>query len=188
MPTSAATRSAVSRASPVSSTGVSPSAFSSAIASALVGLTVSRTASAAREMPSQLTSITPSRRPTVSRPSTTPWTPTPGSFGSRSRPVGRRARCGRPATACAIGCSDADSTAPARRSTSARVAPLSRATSASSIFPSVTVPVLSRTMRRDPPRLLEHFGAFDEDAELRAAPGSTISAVGVASPSRTGRR
>ena len=44
----AATRSAVSRASPVSSTGVSPSRFSSAIASALVGFTVSRTTSVAR--------------------------------------------------------------------------------------------------------------------------------------------
>ena len=45
----------------------------------------------------------------------------------------------------AIGCSLADSTAPAKRRTSARVVPFSGATSTSSIRPSVTVPVLSRT-------------------------------------------
>ena len=84
MPTSAATRSAVVRESPVKRIGVSPSAFSSPIAGALDGLTVSRTVRLARARPPQLTSIRPPLRPTdTSCPSTTPATPTPGVLRNR---------------------------------------------------------------------------------------------------------
>ena len=40
------------------------------------------------------------------------------------------------------------------------------------MLPSVTVPVLSSTIVVDPARLLEHLGALDQDAELRAAAGA----------------
>ena len=40
--------------------------------------------------------------------------------------------------------------------------------------------------RADPARLLEHFWPLDEDAELRARPVPTMSAVGVASPRAQG--
>ena len=176
MPTSAATRSAVSRASPVSSTGVSPSAFSSR--DRLGARRLDGVADGERRARHAVPARPRSRRRGV-RPSTVVAVDDAADAdarprcGSRSRPAARRARHGPlAATACAIGCSDAASTAPARRSTSARVAPFSSATSASSIFPSVTVPVLSRTIVVDPPRLLEHLRALDEDAELRAAAGS----------------
>src|SRR5919106_426113 len=60
IPTSEATRLAASRLSPVSRIGVKPRPRSSATASLLVGLTVSRTVSVARGRPSHETAIVPS--------------------------------------------------------------------------------------------------------------------------------
>ena len=93
----------------------------------------------------------------------------------------------RRATACAIGCSDAASTAPARRSTSSREAPFSGATSTSSILPSVTVPVLSSTIvstRRVCSRI---SGPLIRMPSCAPRPVPTISAVGVARPSAHGQ-
>ena len=155
----------------------------------LVGLTVSRTARVARGSPSHKTVIAPPRRATsTSRPSTTPRTPMPGRFRnsctSGSAPTSSSAAR---ATACAIGCSLACSTAPARRRTSARVAPFSGTTSASCIFPSVTVPVLSSTtvvIRRVCSRI---SGPLIRIPSCAPRPVPTISAVGVASPSAQGQ-
>ncbi|MNW63232.1 hypothetical protein D3C74_414200 [compost metagenome] len=58
MPTSAAIRRATASLSPVRSTGVSPIALSCAIASALVGFTVSATTRMPRARPSQPTATT----------------------------------------------------------------------------------------------------------------------------------
>ena len=132
--------------------------------------------------------IVPLRRPTsTSRPSTTPWTPTPGAFlksltGGNS-PTSSRAAA---ATACPIGCSDAASTAPARRSTSSREAPSNRPTSASSIFPSVTVPVLSRTMVVIWRVRSRTSGPLIRIPSCAPRPVPTMSAVGVARPSAHG--
>ena len=76
------------------------------------------------------------------------------------------------ATARAMGCSEAASTAPASRSTSARRAPSSGVTSSSSIRPSVIVPGLVEHDRADPARALEDLRPADEDAKLRPPPGA----------------
>ena len=184
IPTSAATRSAVARASPVRSTGVSPSSARSATAPALVGFRVSTTESVARGTPSHETVTAPSRRPTSTEwPSTDPTTPTPGTFRksatSGSSPTSRRAPS---ATALAIGCSEAASTAPASRSTSPRVSPSSGVTSVSAIRPSVRVPVLSSTtvvMRCVRSRT---SGPLMRIPSCAPRPVPTSNAVGVARP------
>ena len=53
-----------------------------------------------------------------------------------------------------------------------RVAPFNSTTSTSSIRPSVIGAGLVEHDRPDPPRLLEHLGAADQDAELRATAGA----------------
>ena len=63
-------------------------------------------------------------------------------FGLRQR---RRFRRAAAVIAAATACSDACSTAPAQRSSSARLTPPAGRTPASDIRPVVTVPVLSRT-------------------------------------------
>ena len=110
----------------------------------------------------------------ISRPSTVPTTPRPGTFRNsvttgRAPELGARAR----ATARATGCSLALSTAPASAQRLARVTSRSAARRPSSrSFPSVTVPVLSSTIVVTRRVLLEHLRAPDQDAELRAAAGA----------------
>ena len=120
------------------------------------------------------TSMRPSRRPTAtSWPSTTPVTPTPGwlrkpATGGSSPSSARAAR----ATACAIGCSVAASTAPASRSTSAREAPFSER-DLGELHPALGDGAgLVEHDRVDAARLLEDLRPLDQDAELRAAAGA----------------
>ena len=181
--------------SPVSSTGVRPSALSSAIASRARRLDrVGDDDRPARAVPRR-----DDVRPSPQRPSTrrrAPRQPT-----GRPAPVGRRRRVAvddrldpsparfaealdrrqradlgpraHAAIACAIGCSLAASAAPASRSDLGSTGAVRRrSTSTSSIRPSVTVPVLSSTIVRDPARLLEDLRPLDQDAELRAAAGA----------------
>ena len=90
------------------------------------------------------------------------------------------------ATAWAIGCSLASSTAPASRSTSARVAPFSGRTSTSSMRPSVTVPVLSRTIVPIRRVSSSTSGPLMRMPSCAPRPVPTMSAVGVASPRAQG--
>src|SRR5262249_45091083 len=94
---------------------------------------------AANTVPGDLDSVPP-RPPDRAGPSTTPLTPPPAVL---RKPVtsGRAPTSSLAArtTARATGCSDAASTAPASRRTSARPAPFSKVTPASSRRPSVTV-------------------------------------------------
>ena len=215
MPTAAATARAVASLSPVSSTGRRPSALSDATASADVGLTVSATTSSARTSPSQATStaVRPSRsaacRAASSRRAPAGSTPPsarggrPGRRGRRRCPR-RRARRGwrsaRPrgsasgssaraaaAIARAIGCSEASSSAPASRRTSARSTPSASATSTRLMRPVVTVPVLSSTIvstRRVDSRT---SGPLISRPSWAPRPVPTSSAVGVARPSAHGQ-
>ena len=149
MPTSAATARAVVSLSPVSSTGRRPSAFSDAIASAELGLTVSATTNTARAWPSQPAAIavwplasaarraasssgvrciaesaSSAGRPTTSAcPSTTPSTPRPSRLAKPSTGGQRAPAAAALAMAWAIGCSEACSSAPTRRSASSRSTP-----------------------------------------------------------------
>ena len=189
MPTSRATRSAARAPSPVSSTGVSPSAFSSRIASALVGLTVSRTASVARAL-----AVPGDGDRAVARPTSTAMARRrrrrrrrPAGCGTRRPPGARRPRPrAAEAIACATGCSDAASRAPAKRRISARLAPFSGATSASSIRPSVIVPVLSSTIVPTRRVCSRTSGPRIRIPSCAPRPVPTISAVGVARPSAHG--
>ena len=120
-----------------------------ATASALVGLTVSRTSSVARGTPSQATSIAPASRPTA-----TSWPVDDARrrrararCGSPRRPAARRPRRGPRARPPAR--SDARTPPrPRRRAAAPRRASRrsASATPASSSLPSVTVPVLSSTI------------------------------------------
>ena len=92
----------------------------------------------------------------------------------------------RRATARAIGCSEADSTAPARRRISVRDAPSSGVTSTSSILPSVTVPVLSRTIVPIRRVCSRTSGPLTRIPSCAPRPVPTIIAVGVARPSAHG--
>ena len=214
MPTSAATARAVVALSPVSSTGRRPSALSSAIASADVGLTVSATTNTAaacavpaggdRGLAALLggaprgVELGGSCRPHSAQQR--------GAAGDQRVPVddaldaealavgealdggqraGRRGR--RAAIAWAIGCSEASSSAPTRRSASSRSTPSAVTTSTSAIWPVVTVPVLSSTMvstRRVDSRT---SGPLISRPSCAPRPVPTISAVGVASPSAQGQ-
>ena len=207
MPTSSATCFATTALSPVSSTGSKPSARSSAIAAAEVGFTWSETTSTPRAPPSQATvtavrpaltasskrparssGSSPRLRPTVtSTPSTLARTPWPGrltkSPTAGSSPTSAFAPS---AMARAMGCSDADSTAPARRSSSSRSTPSPAQTSASAMSPLVTVPVLSSTtvsMRRVDSST---SGPLSSTPICAPRPVPTSSAVGVARPSAHG--
>ena len=71
--------------------------------------------------------------------------------------------------------------------TSALVVPFSSATSASSIFPSVTVPVLSRTMVEIRRVCSSTSGPLSRMPSCAPRPVPTISAVGVASPIAQGQ-
>ena len=86
------------------------------------------------------------------------------------------------AMARAMGCSDADSTAPARRNNSARSTPSPAHVSTNAMSPLVTVPVLSSTMvstRRVDSRT---SGPFSSTPICAPRPVPTSSAVGVARP------
>ena len=115
---------------------------------------------------------------------TTPW---PGrlrnSDATGSAPTSARAAS---ATALATGCSLASSTAPASRSTSAREAPFSVSTPTSLIRPSVTVPVLSRTIVVARRVCSSTSGPLIRTPSWAPRPEPTRSAVGVASPSAQG--
>ena len=167
-----------------------PSAFSSRIASALVGLTVSRTSSVARGAPSQLTSM----RAVVAADDHLVTL-------DDARRRRRRARCGTPAPRAAPpprraprGRPPARSGArsrprPRRRGEGPRRGSRRRAArrSASSIRPSVTVPVLSSTIvstRRVCSRI---SGPLIRMPICAPRPVPTMSAVGVASPSAQGQ-
>ena len=174
MPTSAATRSAVSRASPVSSTGVRSSAASASTASRLVGFTVSITESVAREAPSQATVIAPSRRPTSTAwPSTVPTTPTPGTF--------RNSRHGRKLSDLAArrgGDRLRDRVLRRRFHGSREPQDLGAARAVEQgdvrqLHPTLgDRPGLVEDDRGDALRALEDLGALDEDPELRTASGA----------------
>ncbi len=214
MPTSAATERATAALSPVSSTGVRPRARSRRIASALVGLTASATTSTARASPSQATatavcpassaaalasarvagssmahSVRSEVRPTrTAWPSTTPWTPRPGTFakssGVGSPPVRSSAAA---ATARAMGCSEECSRAPARRSASVSDTPSARWTAVRVIAPVVTVPVLSRTTVSTRRVVSSTSGPLIRMPNWAPRPVPTMSAVGVASPRAHGQ-
>ena len=198
MPTSSATARAVVSLSPVSRTGRRPSAFSDATASADVDLTVSATTKTAVARPSQPAAIavcprasaarraassaggrciaqsaSSAGRPTISAwPSTTPSTPSPSRLAKPSTAASGPAADAAAAMAWAIGCSEACSSAPTRRSASSRSTPSATATSTRLIRPVVTVPVLSRTTVSTAPGGLQHLGALDQQAELGAAAGA----------------
>ncbi len=214
MPTSVAICSATVLLSPVSNTGVKPSALNWPIASRLVGLTVSATTRTPRALPSQptATAVLPSRsafafasarsrpsswdqsassdpRPTTTKcPSTTPWTPLPStlakSSGVGSSPTSSVAPL---AIAWAIGCSEAFSKAPARRSSSARSAPSPATTSVRVIFPVVTVPVLSSTIVSTLRVDSRISGPLMRTPSCAPRPVPTSSAVGVARPRAHGQ-
>ena len=174
-PTSPPTAWAVRSLSPVRSTTCRPSSCRAAIASALVGLTVSATtnsavaraggappgrrrehrrsdrpasASAAAASTSGATEANSERRPTATAVDPmTPVTPRPGRF---SNVVDRHgARSTAPATARAIGCSDRCSSDAARVDDVVAVRPVvagsAMTVSTRTMRPSVTVPVLSST-------------------------------------------
>ncbi len=175
IPTSAATARAVASLSPVSSTGRSPSSRSAAIASRLVGLTVSATTNRPRTSPSQPTSdrglparfrLVPSAsssagvahgpqsasrrrgRPTTAWPSTIPSTPSPSRL-AKLLDRGQRPdlRLGR-ASAIARRDRVLGGVLDAHRRGAAprpRRRPAPATTATSDISPLVTVPVLSRT-------------------------------------------
>ena len=88
--------------------------------------------------------------------------------------AGRRAGPGAPhAIAAAIGCSDAVlHGAGEPQQLAARPRRARRPRRSALIRPVVTVPVLSSTMVSTPPGGLQHLGALDQDAELRAAAGA----------------
>ena len=169
----AATAPATAWLSPVSSTVRSPSPRSEATAAAAEALTVSATATAPRARPPQPASTTvrparshaahcPARSPGImiprspnslsrpaitSCPSTIPHAPRPGS-DTKPPARGRSPSSARAAaqTAAATGCPEASSTAPRRRSSTARLVPGAGWTPVTVISPVVTVPVLSSTI------------------------------------------
>ena len=188
MPISAATRSAISRASPVRSIGVKPSSFSSPMACALDSLTVSRTLRIARGVASQVTSMTSVATAHLDlvafdRSRHADAGLVRNASTARRSPISPRAAA---ATASAIGCSDAASTACEAQDLGARRS-FSSETSSSSILPSVTVPVLSRTIVSTLRVCSRDFRPPDEYAHLCTAPLPTISAVGVARPNAQGQ-
>ena len=123
-------------------------------------------------------------------PSTTPDTPLPGDALERLR-----RRAGRPSSAAAaraiawaIGCSEASSSAPASRSSSARSVPGRRTTSTSVMRPVVTVPVLSSTTVSTVRVDSSTSGPLIRMPSCAPRPVPTSSAVGVASPERARAR
>ena len=214
MPTWSATAWAARWLSPVSRIGVSPRRRSAVIASGLVGLMVSATMMAARMAPSQPTNtgVWPSAsaralasrsggvsgmaqsarsrsRPTMTAwPLTTPCTPRPSTLAKPSTAGSGPRRSRAPvAMAWAMGCSEASSRAPARRSASAGSVPSTVTTSTSAMRPVVTVPVLSKTMvsiwRVDS----RTSGPLMRIPSWAPRPVPTRSAVGVASPRAQGQ-
>ena len=198
MPTSAATARAVCSLSPVRSTGRSPSRFSSAIASALDGLTVSATTKIARAAPSHAAAIAvlPSAcaaataaarpasssrpqsarsdgRPTTSAwPSTTPSTPRPSRFANEStggKRAGAQRRVGDRAGDRMLGRVLDGADEPQRvGAVDAR-----RGDDVDERHLALGDRAgLVEHDRVDAARRFEHLRAFDQDAELRAAAGA----------------
>ena len=124
-------------------------------------------------------------RPTsTSAPSTVARTPRPGRF---SNPVAGSRSVAAATMASASGCSERASTEAARHSTTCPSAPGAGVKDTSSIRPSVTVPVLSRTTwatwrvasRTSPPLMIT--------PRLAPRPVPTMIAVGVARPRAHGQ-
>ena len=211
MPTSAATARAVAALSPVSSTGRSPSALSEATASAEVGFTVSATTRIARAAPSQPTAT--AVRPAASasaraasssagsgidqsassagRPATTPWpstapsTPRPSRFAKpstareRAELVARR-RGDRAGDRVLGGVLER-----ARQAQRLGAVGAVRGGDADELHaPGRDRAGLVEHDRVDAAGGLEHLGALDEQAELRAAPGADEQRGGRGEPER----
>ena len=87
----------------------------------------------------------------------------------------------------AIGCSEADSSAPAYRSTSSSETPSAAATSRSVIWPVVTVPVLSRTIVSTERVDSRTSGPLMRMPSWAPRPVPTMRAVGVARPRAQGQ-
>ena len=179
--------------SPVRSTGVSPSSLrvrDRLGARRLDGVANGQRRRAARR-PTRPRRRRHARPTSTACPSTVPTTPTPATFrnSSTAGKLADLAPRGRRRPPCAIGCSDAASTAPARRSTSAPRRAVERADLGERHPPLGDGARLVEHDRRDPPRPLEHLGALDEDPELRAAPGSDHAARSASrGRARTGTR
>ena len=127
------------------------------------------------------------RPTTTARPSTTPCTPRPGTFAKSvtvgSSPASAAAR----AIACAMGCSEASSTAPAIRSSSSVEVPGSATAVSSAMRPEVTVPVLSNTIVSMRRVRSSASGPVMRMPSCAPRPVPTSSAMGVASPSAHGQ-
>ena len=169
-------------------------ALSSAMASALVGLTASANRITPRRRSSQLTAtlVRPSASPALDTlttvPSTTPRTPVPGSLTKSLTPEMLRPRSRAAATiAAATGCSEAASTAAARASSASASSPASASTACTLMWPVVTVPVLSSTTVSMLPTVSSTCGALIRTPSCAPRPVPTRIAVGVARPSAQGQ-
>ena len=180
----------------------SPTARTTAVApESWASSTAERTASGTS---APISPVSQPGRPTATRrPSTVAETPRP-SWLEKSAGVGRSPNRSRAATVMAVatGCSEADSTAPARRSASspsgARSAAVSapvpapaptswQASTSRLMRPWVTVPVLSMTIVSRARVDSSTSGPLMTTPSWAARPDPTSSAVGVASPSAQGQ-
>ncbi|MPM67994.1 hypothetical protein SDC9_114920 [bioreactor metagenome] len=129
------------------------------------------------------------RRPTRTvRPSTVPRTPRPARLVKPSTSDSGPTRSSAPrATARAIGCSEAASTAPPRRSTSSTVVPSAAYASIRVIVPVVTVPVLSSTIVSTLRVDSRTSGPLIRMPSWAPRPVPTSRAVGVARPRAQGQ-
>ena len=120
--------------------------------------------------------------------STSPWTPSPSMLAN---PVtaGSAPTCAAApaATARAIGCSEAFSSAPASRRTVSRSSPSAVITSSNVIWPVVTVPVLSSTIVSTFRVLSSTSGPLIRMPSCAPRPVPTSSAIGVARPRAQGQ-
>ena len=117
------------------------------------------------------------------------WRARPSPRRWRSRSTAGRSPASRAAvaTARAIGCSEASSTAPASRSTSPSSSPSAATTSSSVISPVVTVPVLSSTTVSTRRVDSSTSGPLMRMPSWAPRPVPTMSAVGVARPRAHGQ-
>ena len=203
--TATACSGSLSASAPISALTASaawPTARTTAVApESWVSSTAERTASGTS---APISPVSQPGRPTATRrPSTVAETPRP-SWLEKSDGAGRSPRRSRAAAvmAAATGCSEADSTAPARRSISCpsgtrpaaasapvpAVAPTSRQASTSRLMrPWVTVPVLSMTIVSSARVDSSTSGPLMTTPNWAARPEPTSSAVGVARPSAQGQ-
>ena len=189
----------------------SPSRWSSAIAAALDGLTVSATTKTrARLAVPRRDDRRRARRSRARRASSSPTLDAPVGEQRRPaddervavddaldaeavavrktrRPAAVRSTAAAAAIARAIGCSDACSSAPTSRSASARSTAGAVTTSTSAILPSVTVPVLSSTIVSTRRVDSSTSGPLIRMPSCAPRPVPTSSAVGVARPSAHGQ-